>query len=48
MFKHRKKQDQDENIESNDHCNEVIEIIDVQSECGEIDKEFDNDASEQT
>ena len=39
-------QEQDENVESNDECNEVIDIIDVESESGEIYEENVNDTSE--
>ena len=46
MFKHTKRKEQDGNVESNDECNEVIDIIDVESEGGEIDEENVNDTSE--
>ena len=46
MFKHTKRKEQDENVESNDECNEVIDILNVESESGEIDEENVDDTSE--
>ena len=46
MFKRRKKQEQLEIIEAYDECNEVIDIIDVESDSVEIEEEYATDLSD--
>jgi hypothetical protein len=46
MFKHRITQEEQENIESYDVNNEVVDIIDIESVSGEAVEELENEESE--